>query len=388
MLHKPSTPPTRSGIWKQTFPSRLQQIHQASSNQSPHSITHTQFKSSAWAARRPAWLLQCDAARTIRDVVEALIVLDNHLHGIYSQPPHVRTSTWHRNVFHTVAPQIRDAWRTRLRALHTYPTLTSAVNQYTYALASFLWWVSLPPHRQELRASIVTAQAAQAQRPAATPSPTHTSPLPRVASLGGVFPGHGDAWQGRAPADTQRGGLDQPLSGVGTRLHVAEEHTTALEARCALLDSLLQQHLHASQQDGVRAALQTQAQLCEMTAMLQHLSMRVDVLERRVASAVEEGEGRMESVLGALVHALQQQDVMTANAVQLAEVRLAVAELARKMETVEAVAGVGRVGSPHTPEGGSHGAQWVCIKACPGKRGAHRDAWAGGTAECCGAGAG
>lgn len=49
-----------------------------------------QFKSAAWAARRPAWLLQCDSARTIRDVVETLIVLDNHLQNIATQPIHVR----------------------------------------------------------------------------------------------------------------------------------------------------------------------------------------------------------------------------------------------------------------------------------------------------------
>lgn len=255
---------------------------------------------------------------------------------------------------------MRDAWRNRLRALHTYPTLTSAVNQYRYTALG----VRQPPttkqhplstqHRQELHASMVNAQGTQIT--AASPLPTNSPPA--AASVGG--PAQDDVWHGRPPVDPQ-GGLGVLLSGMGNRLHTAEQHTMALEARCSLLDSMLQQHLDRAQQDGVRTALQAQAQLSEVMATLQHLTLRVELLERRVASAVEEGEGRLESVLGALVHALRQHDVMAASESQLAEVRGAVAELARKLETVETVAGVGRVGSPQTPEGvvRLHGAEGV-----------------------------
>lgn len=199
---------------------------------------------------------------------------------------------------------------------------------------------------------MVAAQAAQAQRPAATPSPVNNHTASAVPQT------HSDVLQG--PSVDPQGGLGMLLSGMGNRLHVAEQHTTALEARCSLLDSLLQQHLDSAQQDGVRTSLQTQAQLCNIAASLQHLSLRVDVLERRVARAVEEGEGRLESVLQALVHALRQQD-------EMGELKAVVMDLARKFEAVETGLGGARVGSPPTPEGGTglHGTSCVVhVQTC------------------------
>lgn len=216
----------------------------------------------------------------------------------------------------------------------------------------------------------MTAQAAQALRPAATPSPVnHTAPAVAAVGGGSVPP----------PVDDSQARLGVLLSGMGDRLHMAEQHTTSLEARCTLLDSLLQQLLESTQHDGVRTMLQMQAQLYDIAASLQHLLLRVDVLERRVTHAVEEGEGRLESVLGALVGALRQQDVMAAHEAQVAELRAAVAELARKLEAVEgAGAVVGRVGSPRTPKGGgTAGGMLVglaCMMCChlPNTQGRHR----------------
>lgn len=164
----------------------------------------------------------------------------------------------------------------------------------------------------------------------------------RAAAPSPSAPEEPDQGQGRPPDPD----VDWLLAGMRTRVDMAEQHATALEARCTLLDSMLQQHLDSAQ-DG--AALQVQAQMYDMRATLQHLSLRMDMLEQRVAHAVEEGEGRLESVLAALVQALRQQDAMAAHEGQLEELRAAVADLAHKVD----VGGrVGRVGSPPTPEGG------------------------------------
>lgn len=45
----------------------------------PHPQLPIQFKTPEWPTSRAAWIRQCESCRTIRDVVEALIDLDNHL---------------------------------------------------------------------------------------------------------------------------------------------------------------------------------------------------------------------------------------------------------------------------------------------------------------------